>query len=300
MFEDLLYRYRSGDSASIEAFEKDRLYFSTPEYFNDPFDSIAYIDYNRLWYNINDDLDHHAKETLERKKKELFPLITASNQEHILKLFNDPKTRSEFQRAVDINIKHISKKIVENSKIICFSEEYLSNLMWSHYANYHKGFLLAYSKASLKSAGLYNHKHILLEQKTKLKKVSYNKYMPDFSEYMYCILPNNTRETIHKNRPMLIKMLSSKTEEWSYEKEWRLCSLSDSIESEDPAAYINISPVCVFVGARMDPLERRKLYNIAKKKSIPVFEVWCNSTEPDYKLNFCTLNVKELKEQIHK
>ena len=123
--------------------------------------------------------------------------------------------------------------------------------------------------------------------------------MPDFSEYMYCILPNNTREAIQQFRPMLIKMLSSKTEEWSYEKEWRLCSLSDSIESEDPAAYINISPVCVFVGARMEPPERWELYNIAKKKSIPVFEVWCNSTEPDYKLNFCTLDVKELKEQIH-
>lgn len=43
-FDDYLFRYRVPSGNTIEAFNEDRLYFSTPENFNDPYDSLFYID----------------------------------------------------------------------------------------------------------------------------------------------------------------------------------------------------------------------------------------------------------------
>ena len=74
MLESLLFRYRSGDKRSIEAFENDRLYFSTPGYFNDPFDSVAYVNYDKLLNAICYDLDNYMQESLEIKKKICFLL----------------------------------------------------------------------------------------------------------------------------------------------------------------------------------------------------------------------------------
>lgn len=100
--------------------------------------------------------------------------------------------------------------------------------------------------------------------------------------------------------PMLLKMLSVKTIDWQYEKEWRLCSIPEDIENVDKASYISIKPYAIFVGARMPVDQRWNIYNIAKKKGIAVFEVWCNSRESKYKLNFCKLDGKELREESKK
>lgn len=67
--------------------------------------------------------------------------------------------RKEFFKNIQKMVADVSKKITQNSKIICFSEEYLSNLMWAHYANYHQGFLLMYDKNDLRKALVFDSKN---------------------------------------------------------------------------------------------------------------------------------------------
>ena len=212
MFEKMLFRYRIGDERSINAFMEDKLYFSTPEYFNDPFDSYAYVNYNNLFGNINFDLDNSLEDFLEKNQLEIFPLVTNYNKEYLLDLSKNKSNRKEFFKNIQEMVADVSKKITQNSKIICFSEEYLSNLMWAHYANYHQGFLLMYDKNDLRKALVFDSKNEKLVKKLKLKKVTYSDEMYDFGEFMYGYLSQRYNKDILKIYiPMLLKMLSVKT-----------------------------------------------------------------------------------------
>ena len=78
--ENLLFRYRNGDENSINAFEDNKLYFSIPDYFNDPFDSVAYINQKNLKSRIEKDLDEHMLEYLNNATNQLFSLVTSFNR----------------------------------------------------------------------------------------------------------------------------------------------------------------------------------------------------------------------------
>ena len=60
-----------------------------------------------------------------------------------------------------------------NVKIICFSEVYDSMLMWSHYADNHKGFLLAYDINDLKNSKRFTVEEMSIDKKIRLEKVDY-------------------------------------------------------------------------------------------------------------------------------
>ena len=46
--KECLYRYRSGDENSIQALIDDKLFFSTPAYFNDPYDNLIFADSRKI------------------------------------------------------------------------------------------------------------------------------------------------------------------------------------------------------------------------------------------------------------
>ncbi len=96
----------------------------------------------------------------------------------------------------------INKSIPENVGIISLTESYDNKLMWAHYGEKHKGFLIAFNE---------NHKFFNRKRKTSdefyyLRKVN------------YCDSKSNA--TIYKTSGT--DLFLRKDIEWAYEKEWRL------------------------------------------------------------------------------
>ena len=111
--EDILFKYRSFEANSLSILINQNLYFSNPIDFNDPFDGQLDI-YNGL------------KRLAEIDEEFILP--------------------DEKELSVQVNA------IVESFKdlgVLSLSERFDSILMWSHYANHHKGFCLGFSRKGL-------------------------------------------------------------------------------------------------------------------------------------------------------
>ena len=301
IFKNSVYRYRSCTDCAVDAFKKDRLYFSSPKYFNDPFDAVIHVNENKLLASILRNLDEGMVSYLDAKVGDPTSFVDTANKDLLLKHTQNPDYRVAFLALIQKTIDAVKNNLLTNSKTICFCEEYLSTLMWSHYADYHKGFVLAYEKDTLKQAGCCNEQDETIPATLKLDKIRYQSQMKDYGEFFYEYFP-----TICKGVPpvlysrFLAEMLFSKTMEWEYEKEWRLCSIPIDFTKPDPAHYISVRPWAVFLGAKMPAKQKWQLYNIAKKKRIAVFEIWTNDLSPEFRLNFQKVDPKILKEEASK
>lgn len=174
-FDNCLFRYRklNEDQAekNINALENDRLYFSKPQYFNDPYDNLMYINSEQMLQtmhtNWNKGMDLYLKDLKRRN-----PLMGLFGEA----MWNSDQ-REEYTRnydaAVKKAIKEIREKIRSNMKIICFSRDCMSMLMWAHYADDHKGFVLVYNKTDINNAKKFDEKGRILQDKTKLASVCF-------------------------------------------------------------------------------------------------------------------------------
>lgn len=212
IFDNSVFRYRSCTESTVDAFKNDRLYFSTPKHFNDPFDAVIHVNGDKLIASIFRDLDEGMVSHLNTKIKDPTSYINVANKDLILKYTQDPNYRATVLADVLKTIDTVEESLLSNSKTICFCEEYLSTLMWSHYADYHKGFVLAYQKDSLKKAVSYNKQDEKVSTTLKLGKIRYQTQMCDYGEFFYEFLPNIYRDIppILYSR-FLAEMLFSKT-----------------------------------------------------------------------------------------
>ena len=170
-------------------------------------------------------------------------------------------------------------------KIACLSERMDSPLMWSHYANKHFGFCLE-----------YDFTHTII------------KNYPDLDDAKIMLLPVIYSE----KRPLLPQVLTSpvllesfvkgqavpdsltedimygllfKSEEWAYEREWRIIGINMG-----KAVMKLPSARKVFLGANMEKPIKEKIVAIAKKKHIPVYQMYLS---PDkYKFEYVEVSLQ--------
>ena len=106
-----LYKFRAVNKRMIESLVNRSLYFARPDTLNDPFD--CHIDLKRV---------------LKRAE-----LSATGGLKNLLSSFlGNPKFFENW------------KSIVDNSGVCSFSRENLNTLLWSHYADEHKGVCLKY------------------------------------------------------------------------------------------------------------------------------------------------------------
>ena len=67
IFDNSVFRYRSCTNSTVDAFKNDRLYFSTPRHFNDPFDAVIHVNGDKLLASIFRDFDEGMVSYLNTK-----------------------------------------------------------------------------------------------------------------------------------------------------------------------------------------------------------------------------------------
>lgn len=275
-----IFRYRSDTEKNINAFVIDKLYFSTPENFNDPYDSLFYINKSYFFKMIKRELDEHMDDYLSTQIKCRLPEVYQILQRNSMIMGNKLESRhiEKFFKNIDVSINGLKADMRKYPKIICFSKVCTSTLLWSHYANYHKGFSLVYDKNDLLSAKCYDDDNIeSSEDCILLKDIEYRKQRFDLGEYLYHYIPSTQitlsgRYEIPEDKVYLpINALIRKSPEWNYEKEVRAI-LNRNPLKKNRISYMKIKPIAIILGASMLSKTSGELIYIARNKNIPIFK----------------------------
>lgn len=135
---EFLYKFRHFSKEHIQAALNNELWFATSDTFNDPFDSNTKAPI--IWFtdksftqsaNNQDEYDPIIIETLKAERR---AQLKKPNNELSLELKS---------------YKDKISKLLSDSYIFCLSTDIKNHIIWSHYANYHKGFCIKYKAENL-------------------------------------------------------------------------------------------------------------------------------------------------------
>lgn len=300
-----VYRYRKISDFSLSDFDKDIISLAPAELFNDPYDALIRIKKENFENIISNSV---KSENLQKNIDNFSSMIKNLNvvdsekdrlNDFIEKIKEIPET--EIQRIIENNQKLIddlfflSKQIAliylkTTPKIACFSEDISSILMWSHYADSHKGFALEYN---LKD---YNSKcDVCLSPCTDKHSefffpVCYSDERFDLTPFVTYIANHEIYST-NLDKPLIpiddqfiiIKALLNKSNEWKYEKEWRMMSFSNSKVSRH---NITLKPTAIYLGVDVSEINKKILKNLAKEKGIKIYKMYIDIESTEFKMTY--------------
>lgn len=219
-----IYKYGNFDSKYWEnLIFKGEIYLSQASSFNDPFDCLLYCDVDKVC------------------KSPKFIKIMIAQYPSIKKsdIINNVEEIKQF----------LSEKFQDDMRVTCFSEVWKSILMWSHYADCHKGFCIEYD-----TVGLSKTKRRLLFP------VLYQEEQIDITEN----IQNFTSSA------GLITMVS-KALEWEYEREWRMISIR---KDRQERFYFRKEIRSVILGLRCSKENREKVCKWALENGKEVYQTF--------------------------
>ena len=285
-----LYKYRSCQKSHITAFEEDKLWLSTADKFNDPFDTLVKFDREA------------ASKMLDLVRK---PEVQAAILQSIAdgcalppsleKCLGDEKIeeiRAEARSRIDMtfqgqtdgisNVLMLSIAIMvlpnvirNQSTIVCLSENIESILMWSHYSNNHQGFALGYDMQPMMC-----HNPLGLG----LFPVIYDSKRYDATEYIAYWLGNIMGIKVN-NQDILapFKLLLYKAQEWAYEEEWRLLNLKNN-SFTTRSESVELPPSSIYYGCMISKENFEELHKIAIAKGLEEYKMVLDEGADSYSL----------------
>lgn len=247
-----LYKYYSDKSYNFENIKNNKMWYSAPCNFNDVFDCDISIDERRIFEYI------------------------VKNYPSSIKIRNGSPMWKKLKAVVHKELNFIRTAIEKSRDITgvsCFSENEDSLLMWAHYANNHRGFCVEYDLLKINEMLKFTPIPII--------------YSNDRVSLISLSIENN--EKIEKDvLELLIKALTSKSNEWNYENEWRIVrdngACGDRWNYEKNGALLDmITPSSIILGCEIQPDLERDFKEFCKNSQISLFKMEKDATQ--YKLN---------------
>lgn len=249
-----LYKFFRATEANINNVINQQIWLSEIESFNDPFEGNIEFDRNRF--------------AAEKIKKH----VTGQDKEYIDKIlleYNKTEYSEGIHRSVEVLIQQLTQgtwelfhskfKICANELerirnnipflVTCFScfnknnqddsdEEMLKNIvMWSHYADNHKGFCVKY-KIDEKDPVVKKLFKVDYTQTERLSMLELKELMNDINS--------------DKSYEILTKRLLHKYYQWEYEQEFRLITKDGFVKKEKGGVYQFPYIDSIFFGLKMD------------------------------------------------
>ena len=307
-----LFRFRDFNDLTIDAFWQDYIYHSAPIHFNDPHDCLVYINKPLLINMIKQSLmpknvEANIKQTQNLEQmpdiiSKNFPVLEAIvkdlsnisdvNLDNILKTYPNylPDIEEEIIRLMDNIERTVHNNYKTYPKIACFSENIESTLMWSHYANSHKGFALEYDfTKEQKCLVCENQKGCKDFAYTNLYPVIYSNKRYDATELTTFLLLNQYLMKIEISNHTIPDQLAHtkaniyKGEDWQYEKEWRTFLVCNGNPERND---ISVKPKAIYIGAETSPIHQDILVNYAKIKEIETYKMKIDTYSDEFKLTY--------------
>jgi len=197
--DSVVYKYFDFDENFKKTLENGYLWFSYPHTFNDPFE-----------FRLQVKKDLRDEEILEFF--ELYKKHAHNSKEEIGDDFN--KVLFMYRQNPDQFIDYFLKPFiahVDKFGVCCFSKTNKNILMWSHYANKHKGLVLEF-KEKLLDKSIYEMNDSI--NMTVMDQISYSNEFPTIKISSSLL---NVSEEIRK-------VVFTKSKDWKYEQEIRIIS----------------------------------------------------------------------------
>lgn len=178
-----LYKYFPPKMEKIELLQNMKMWYSTPNRYNDAFDCDFSIDKEGLFDSI----------------------IKALAAEYPIRVGSPAwlNARTIASKAIE-DFKSELSIIRETTGVTCFSENDDSLLMWAHYAYNHQGMCVEYNLLEFSKELLFSPVPIIYtNQRPSLSKIERQNFEKDIMS-------------------VFIKSITTKANEWEYEKEWRI------------------------------------------------------------------------------
>jgi hypothetical protein len=294
-----LFQYRQCSSYNLSSLVDDSLWGSTPDRFNDPYDSVFRFDFPaaiKYAQSIISEEDIQSLNDSKRKK---------SSKTIIKEFFDDQYVSS---------VTTMKRSVL----ITCLSEVGDSEIMWSHYADNGKGFVVEYNFDDLQfmiNKEIEVRKQMSIEQSRlfnllDLEQDNWNKFygikpvLYINSKYKANELLNKTIDLLKENLdriknneepiidfnsiikrfydPVLQEKISTnvyyiKKRNWIYEKEWRIVMPNMVLNqayldnSHDMVGYVR--PKAIYLGEYIMKGHEFLIKEFAKKNNIPLYKM---------------------------
>ena len=226
----ILYKYRAWDKSAIEILTLNKIWFASAKDFNDPFDCRVNFDMNPS----NEEKRKYIRGLLERRCND----FTSAER----KVVEDQWVcENRLNKDCFLKLQNDLQKEIDAKGVLCLSGEPRSLLMWSHYANGHRGVCIGFDGSCTN------------EFFGKALKVTY----PDSDDRPPVKLNDGSWEQTDK-------ILFTKAHSWRYEKEWRIfdkdCPPGKQIF---PASALKE----VIIGCAMTDEDKQDLIQLAAKRN---------------------------------
>lgn len=231
------YRYRSLAGGAAEFVERtichDELYFPKPASFNDPFDC-------RPIFSFEATKEGNVSCIGQLVKTEGFNLDKRQYQE-LEKMLSSAEQSSGSSALLHMIQMTCAKKLTQQTGILCLSGVRDDILMWSHYADSHRGICLEFDSSF--------------------------SFFTDAQEVTYWSDRPKVNPFRQSHGEMLEASLLSKSEQWCYEREWRIVDYKEG-------SGIRIFPAealtGVILGAEISKDDTEKIIRWIQHRELPL------------------------------
>lgn len=241
--DDYYYFYKHlaiRDSSIFGTFKNNTLLFSYPYTFNDPFDCM---------FEIEIDHDH------DKLDLELFLKMSILDESYAA-------ASQDLTDYIDSKVAEFKKKFRTQYSVSCFNANPLSILMWSHYADHHKGFMMEFRVP--KNSEMMN-MPLPVDYRQDFPIINLNWNIKNF------LLDDDG----FRNLKIAQDMALVKSSEWHYEKEFRYVENTNGLIEYEPETLCS-----VVLGSKFDfEHENYKLlidsvneFNRKNKSNVQVFK----------------------------
>lgn len=280
-----LYRYRPVSVKTIEALKNNKLYFSTSNYYDDPFDTFINVRIKDIRPSLTelqsaDESDLAKIATVLLKEFDKKELDNRSALAIVNQFKESIKTRQNAD-GLEAYFRNIRNEIKKETLSVCFSESPFNETLWLKYADQHRGFSVEYD--------LNDANKRLCGKQEKCKNCGVNfmemsLYPMYYSDEMYDAtrfaqflaackqLGNNMTEDLYKKLLILFgnqawereKITLIKKACHKYDEEWRMI-----LHGLIPAPVVNEwIPSAVYLGLNMERREMELISSIAKSAGV--------------------------------
>lgn len=298
-----LYRYRPVTTQNLEALRTNRLYFSSANYFDDPFDTFLHINIDAIKNEYMSAFE--TRESTEQVVEGIKLLFSKKYSGEELSQITADKLQQELANGlVDrflISTLALRDEIKKDTWSVCFSENGYNEVLWLKYADQHKGFVLIYD--------LENNENFLCGKQEKchncgiamygtpLYPIYYSDIPYDATNFSKLVVLRKLRELLGiEIPPELYKGMINgiweqeritliKKECHKYDEEWRMianCGTNAPVLRE----WI---PWGIILGLRMNQVEENLVISMAKEAGIK--KIYKSYIDSQNRLNAIEVNI---------
>jgi hypothetical protein len=270
-----LYKFRSFSASHIDALREGVLWMSSPERFNDPFDTTVYFDPDRFLVEdlslkeVSAEIEQlkagtksveeiarrrivhpiRSGELMDRFTAELFANETEHRRDKmlaIMKQINDERAQRLRQET--------SARLRSDFSVLSLAANAISILMWSHYANGHTGFSIEYDFGNLPPDDI---------RRRLCFPVLYRAKRTDATLYMAkgCVAGE-----FNNLFPQYLCLL--KHSDWAYEQEWRIIFPTGATHANRQISMPK--PNAIILGSRVASENEQFFRDYCSSRGIPI------------------------------